>query len=314
MLSITKKKATHDARFKLTAAMIAVFFLYTYVTIGDRMFTPNNDSAVNIFNQMDNTDSSNGNGRSIHSMSQHVSRGHNNQTPSSVAVIKNYTITIAMVSSSKSSGVRDFNFANLSIQNHKQYAKKHGYAFELSGVQPEVTISRRRPHWAKIFLLRDIINRDGLDDTKWIWWIDLDTLIMNDTIAVADLIDDHFDFIVSPDCNDMNTGSFLLKHSQWSLDFLQRAIQIGPQKSYPGEQGAIIRAYLMHSEIREKTKIIDPRVFNSRVHDPCAKLKHFEAQFSPGDFVVHFAGLTMQKDRLMIEYAGRIGKSKQKSV
>ncbi|KAJ5812242.1 hypothetical protein N7474_008543 [Penicillium riverlandense] len=63
----------------------------------------------------------------------------------------------------------------------------------------------------------------------WIWYMDFDTLITNTSISLTDLINenlakatepDTIDFLVTDDCNGLNDGSFIVRSSSRSIQFL----------------------------------------------------------------------------------------------
>ena len=82
---------------------------------------------------------------------------------------------------------------------------------------------------------------------EWIWALDWDTLIMNRTLTIQDhvfgtaaqiranqgLTMDDCDLILSQDCNSWNAGNIFLRNSEWSLEFLERIIDLRLNTSLP---------------------------------------------------------------------------------
>ncbi|GAB4815416.1 hypothetical protein N2152v2_002462 [Parachlorella kessleri] len=50
----------------------------------------------------------------------------------------------------------------------------------------------------------------------WLWLVDADTLAMTPSVPLTDYIDERFDMVLTRDCNGINTGSWLIRNSQWT--------------------------------------------------------------------------------------------------
>jgi hypothetical protein len=98
-----------------------------------------------------------------------------------------------------------YNWANITIDNHKRYAKKHGYAYYIENgkgaLDDDNKVDSRAAVWSKISaLLRHMAD----DKHDWYWALDMDTLFMNSTIKAEDILDDNYDLVVDDDCNMFN--------------------------------------------------------------------------------------------------------------
>merc|ERR1712072_1653621 len=101
----------------------------------------------------------------------------------------------------------------LSIENKRQHAAQRG--FDL--VVAQNLAHGRTARWDKVMLLRRMLSR-----YEWVHWVDLDTLFMNMKRNPMDFLDPAYDVHVAKDANGLNTGSFYVRASPWSHEFLRR--------------------------------------------------------------------------------------------
>lgn len=117
----------------------------------------------------------------------------------------------------------------LSVEHHRNYAQKHGYLFTFSQKRDNDPLHSH--HWNKIRLLRERLRAPG---PEWIWWTDVDTIIMNTNVTLESVVEsvcgenkidggnvniNACDFMVDIT---INAGSFLIRRSDWSRDFVDR--------------------------------------------------------------------------------------------
>ncbi|CAK9074461.1 unnamed protein product [Durusdinium trenchii] len=111
----------------------------------------------------------------------------------------------------------------LASSNHRTYAKLHGYRYRL---QSEIVAPERPPAWGKVRLLQQLLEEEP--DVDWWLWFDCDTFFMNMTVTIDSLLwrygatNEDVHFLAAEDAAMLNTGSFLLRGSDWSKQFLQR--------------------------------------------------------------------------------------------
>lgn len=108
-------------------------------------------------------------------------------------------------------------WANITIDNKRKYVQKHGYGLYVEHGK----LDPRHPVWSKIAALLRHMEEDR---HEWFWALDLDTLIMNGDKKATDLLDDDFDMIINRDCNWFNAGSFMIKNSEWSKNYLRQGL------------------------------------------------------------------------------------------
>lgn len=113
---------------------------------------------------------------------------------------------------------RDFDaLPALTFPTFRRYADRHGYRFvDASGwMDPS-----RPPAWSKILAVQRLLN----DQCDWVFWLDADTMIMNSSIALETILpaDPIIDLVAVYDRKfTVNSGSWLLRQSEWSRAFLQ---------------------------------------------------------------------------------------------
>jgi hypothetical protein len=172
----------------------------------------------------------------------------------------------------------------LAEQNHRRYCLCHGYSFvcETSGFD-----TSRKPPWSKILFLRKHLPR-----FDWMLWLDADTLIMNPATPLHSFLADDVDLIISEDWNGINAGVFFMRHTPWSLDFLQR---IWNQTDFNNhgwlEQAAMRHLLSISASDRQHVRVVPHTQFNTYLPD-----------YREGDFLLHFAGIPKRLS-LMREYS-----------
>lgn len=120
----------------------------------------------------------------------------------------------------------------LVIGNKNRYAAKQGYDILWDFDKPFGSHSK---DWDRLTSMEKIINGKlkGENDYEWIWWSDYDLIITNSSITLDSVVEEalgtiedvsrraQIDIIMTPDCFPMNSGSLLLRTTQWSLDWIK---------------------------------------------------------------------------------------------
>ncbi|KAJ6049414.1 hypothetical protein N7444_006130 [Penicillium canescens] len=113
-------------------------------------------------------------------------------------------------------------YIHLALRNKDHYARLHGYDLFID----YESYSTRGTTWLKFDMVERVINAGQHD---WIWYMDFDTLITNHSMSLTNLIyeylakapmPDTIDFLVTDDCNGLNDGSFIVRSSSRSIQFL----------------------------------------------------------------------------------------------
>jgi hypothetical protein len=190
------------------------------------------------------------------------------------------------------------------VDNKAAYAVAHHYDLAIVGSNiPHHHSPPRNLSWQKILLLRNIVRAGvaygaNINKESWILMIDSDAFITNMTVEMDSIVasahQQHgckqpLDLIIARDCNGPNAGVFLLRVSEWSLDFLNQIWSINnpdvPAIEAWWENAALV--YLLNSseDLLRHVHIADQKQFNS--YSPIYKEPCF-AKWAPGDFVYHF--------------------------
>jgi hypothetical protein len=113
-------------------------------------------------------------------------------------------------------------YGEINYEINKKYCEKYKLELILSNNKK---LDNRHPAWERLPLLLDnILNFD------YLIWIDADAFFYNDANNIIDIIinNSNVNFIFSSDItnstaiNNVNTGIFIVKNCQYSIDFLNR--------------------------------------------------------------------------------------------
>ncbi|KAI5195632.1 hypothetical protein E4T38_08932 [Aureobasidium subglaciale] len=196
------------------------------------------------------------------------------------------------------------------IENRQEYADWHGYTFyqvdfdELDFSGPVV--------WKKILAIQKAFAAHP--EAEWIWWLDLDAIIMTPNVALStyllhpsvlekrllkDVVVKHtphngssvaaedVNLIIAQDHNGLNAGSLFLRRGAWTrmlLDAWTDPYVIEHHKDKGKEQDALIHFVKEYDEVLNHTGFVDQHIMNA-YHVGGEHMKWQE-----GDICVHFAG------------------------
>ncbi len=195
--------------------------------------------------------------------------------------------------------------SELTYPSIQEYCVRHGYRFYSR--EGDIIRTDRIIGWERIQMVCDLIH-----NFDYIFYFDVDSLILNHTIPIESLIDDKYDFqiaknSISKGWDGVNTGTFIVKCSEWSKEFFNR---LNNKKEWYHkwcfEQGAIIEELSNSEEVRNHTKIESCRKLNGFRH------KWYENDnFRFGDFICHCAGTSNDyRYKLFSELKNKIIKDK----
>jgi len=116
-------------------------------------------------------------------------------------------------------GWRDYEgVMEMGWQNKQDYATKHGY-FLFDG--SDAVDGNRPPGWSKVKAAQKLMK---MDNCSWVFWMDADTVIMDSDRRVEDFLpsDPTKHLVIAQDLNftRYNSGSWLVRNSEWGHDFL----------------------------------------------------------------------------------------------
>ena len=175
------------------------------------------------------------------------------------------------------------------IQSKKDYANAQGYTYIQGG---ETFWDRKKPiAWSKIPFYLDVCSK--LPEGALVWQTDADILITNPTIRVDDqivpLLPAGKDLLLTMDaCGHINSGSILYRNTPWMRDYWRRVGEL-TQYTYHiwWENAAMIALYESNPDDKAKIEVTNQhKLFNAYLRGLSG-----EPLWTPGDFVVHFAGV-----------------------
>jgi hypothetical protein len=196
--------------------------------------------------------------------------------------------------------------------NIKDYCDLHGYTL----IQHKITETERHASWYKISKSIDILKSNEFD---WLFFIDLDCLIMNSTIKLESIIDEKYSYIipshnvpaidtptVTPFQTDNTiTSQFLVKNDDAGIKILE---DIWESKELPSNmdfhtfdyESRQNRVTILKEEFKPYIKILDERILNRfwYVNSPFITFHNHGINnlvWNPGDFIVHVTGYNKEE-------------------
>jgi hypothetical protein len=200
--------------------------------------------------------------------------------------------------------------------NIQQYCELHNYTL----IKHKVEESDRHASWYKISKSIEILKSNEFD---WVFFIDLDCLIMNPTIKLETIIDEKYSFIVpshnvpaidTPTITPFNTDNtitsqFLVKNDEMGIKILEDIWEANgwPENmdintfDYEGRQARIT---IIKPEFSNHIKIIDEKILNRfwYMNSPFVVFHNLGVNnlvWNPGDFIVHVTGYK-KEDRIKL--------------
>ena len=188
----------------------------------------------------------------------------------------------------------------------EEYCKIHGYDFIC---KTDLTHNHKNDiGWEKIKIINEYI-----DQYDYIFYVEADAIIMNQTIKIENLIDENYDIFVSinkrvpEERYEINCGTLLVKCSSWSKQFMLDLYSKKHIKhhDYPdnwAEQIALIKELVNSPETRKHFKLMHLRYFNSFYRPDFP-----DDTFKMGDFILHAVGMpNSMRETLLDECKNKI--------
>lgn len=223
----------------------------------------------------------------------------------------------------------------LTWANKKKYAEARGYdiydAETVPAIKQKIESVRDKMHniyFFKFIALQEILNggeATGGKQYDWIVWTDGDSIFLNHGKKFEDIIDERFDVIVTAGPPDnptwtqvVNTGSFMVRNSEFSQTFLEDSIQMSQTHcgefviEYP-DAGSAVNGWLHVCNadggywIGDQGIVMGLYLFKPadyRCHFKKMWFRAFSSEFpwyGPGDLAVHFPGRSMDDRRRLIK-------------
>jgi hypothetical protein len=199
-----------------------------------------------------------------------------------------------------------FNAVHPNISN---YCKLHGYSL-ITHKQENIT-NGRSSQWQKIKISENILKENNY---KWLFFMDVDCLIMNPTIKLETIIDDDYSFIVpahnmipvdtpiknpiGTDC--VITSQFFVKNNKIGIEILE---DIWEAKEWPvgldintfDYEQRQVKITIDKPIFKEHVKVVEEKTLNCfwYMNSPFMVIKNKLINnhcWEPGDFIVHVTG------------------------
>lgn len=171
------------------------------------------------------------------------------------------------------------------IANRREYTDRHNYALDVSLISEDST---RPTSWGRLRYLRRVLYH-----YEWVFYMDADVLITNMSAPLESFMDPAYDIIVCWDVGNTNiqAGNILARNTSWTRAYLDEVYSYTEFTTHVWvEQQAMIEYTNRHSDWKTHIKVLPQRAFNSFPAERFAN--HDSTYWRPGDFVVHFAGVT----------------------
>lgn len=176
----------------------------------------------------------------------------------------------------------------LSAAKNKEYADKHGYSFQCKNEQ-----LKSHYFFHKFMLLSEV-----LPNYSHVLWIDADAFLVNHFKKIQDFISDDPEkiFTVSIDQEYLNTGVFIIKNCDLSMELLKKVVEIGSQINHPFPDAFVLLK--MFEQQPQYVNYIKPqKLFNAYKYELYAHRMqpNPDGEFEQGvSYVLHFPGMSLQ--------------------
>lgn len=165
-----------------------------------------------------------------------------------------------------------------SLANKRAYAEKHGYGLHV--LEETSKLTTRKTPWMKVPFLVSMMQ----SEYEYIWSLDLDTMILDMDVRLEDMVDPNYNILIGVDPNAVNSGSFIMKKSDWSILFLYAVwLKVNAPKADVWWENAAIVELAENPYISNHIKKMPQTVFNSYE-------RNFKQHRDVLPFVIHFAG------------------------
>ncbi|KAK9245243.1 galactosyl transferase GMA12/MNN10 family-domain-containing protein [Lipomyces tetrasporus] len=210
------------------------------------------------------------------------------------------------------------NLFDMVTENREDYCAFHEYTYQFTNIS-QFQKDGRAAVWNKIPAVQNAF--DINPDAEWVWWLDMDIIIMTPSQDLAGLVLNpdtmkeriaydapiknngkpsgvtvsrdvdlsKIDMIIAQDHAGVNAGSMLFRRSDWTFSFLDMWVDPVYVDRFHNEQDALSHIILKHEKIREHIGFVPQRVINAY------SVGGNEMGWRDGDILVHFAGCWVDK-------------------
>jgi len=171
--------------------------------------------------------------------------------------------------------------------------------------------------WHKFEMVQQVINASQHD---WVWWMDFDTLITNTNIKLTDIIADTLanatnpdlvDWIFTPDCFELNAGSFITRATPRTAGFINAVIDYHSANSTNDHQLSeqdCMRDVMFKLKKFDKSFVMVPQVTINGFPEEIKCYDTTHQIWKPESFVLHFAGAWAHVKEVSEDHTGYLMK------
>lgn len=181
---------------------------------------------------------------------------------------------------------------NLTSKSKADYCQRHGYGFR---AYKQGWDKSRPKSWSKLLFIRDTLR-----SYEWVFWIDADAAITNQTVPLGFFIQKDEEMVICKVQNlatmdehrHLNCGVFLLKAGKFAESLLEALWGQTDCINHPWwEQKAFEIIYGASADVQGHVRVTWGRAFNSVC--PWRNQMSSEFKWWPGDFVIHIAAFPL---------------------
>ncbi|KAI9799153.1 MAG: hypothetical protein M1833_004193 [Piccolia ochrophora] len=176
------------------------------------------------------------------------------------------------------------------VRTHELHGKRHGY--EVHVLRNQISQGYwNKPAWVLSLVVRELAKAPE-ERAHWLMWFDADSLIVNPAVPLDIFLPppdfDHIHFVGNKDQNGLNTGTFFIRVSEWSVKFLSKSLAF-PQFRTDIDLGTSPDQVAMDLIFNE-TEFAPNVIYQPRPWFNTYQFRHgYEGK--KGDLLVHFPGL-----------------------
>lgn len=177
--------------------------------------------------------------------------------------------------------------ADISVQNFQEYCERHGYEFRVIRIDNDKWEYKKHEAFQKWM---------ANDECDLIFYKDVDSIITNMGIRIADFINETNALFVTEDKTEINGGSLILVNNRWGA--LLNDMILALRHVCENEQNAMVGLRQNVPIFKDWAHILDHPSINSYLYEmypEIGRLTPKEGQWEEGHFVLHTPALPMAK-------------------
>lgn len=178
--------------------------------------------------------------------------------------------------------------ADVTVPNKEAYCRAAGYE-HIVKIGP---FGDPNHYYAidRLIYVSDLLFRSA-QHIDLLWVLNLHTYIMNAGKRLESVLTDEHDFFISADCNGLNAGSFVVRRSEWSKQWLAFLVEKALAGNHHWYEQKVMQDHADAEPWRQKIKVLPQNAINSYDYRLYNMSESTEGQFKKGDLVFHAPGI-----------------------